>query len=289
MNWKNSQEEIDNKLQHELMQGKMPKHLAVIMDGNGRWATGKTFPRLKGHREGIESVRDMVKATSCLGIEYLTLYAFSIENWKRPEAEISGLMKLLETFLNKEIEDLHENNVRLNVIGKTSSLPGPIQQLLARCMERTKFNKGLTLTLALSYSGRWDITRAMQMMALDVRRGSLSPEDIGESTIAEYLTTKDMPEPDLMIRTSGEMRISNFLLWELAYSELYVSQVLWPDFRRQHLYEALSSYQCRERRFGKTSVQLRSEIEKDPESMPNINPEDESYFKKVVNAIRKNS
>jgi len=287
MNWKKSQNQQDDQQQQELVQnGKLPLHLAVIMDGNGRWATGKTFPRLNGHREGIESVRDMVKASSCLGIKYLTLYAFSIENWKRPEYEISGLMKLLETFLVREIDELHENNVRLNVIGKTSSLPGNIQQILSNCMEKTRDNEGLVLTLALSYSGRWDLTRAMQMMALDVRRGSLSPEDINEATVSEYLNTKELPDPDLMIRTSGELRISNFLLWELAYSEIYVSDVLWPDFRRDDLYDALRNYQCRERRFGMIPAQLKKT---DPDYQVEDIPEKESYFQKVFKAIRKDS
>lgn len=284
-NWINSQNEVDKLLQEEIRAaGPIPKHLAVIMDGNGRWATDKTIPRLNGHREGIESVRDIVKASSQLGVGYLTLYAFSIENWKRPEHEVGGLMKLLETFLTKEIDELHANGVKLGVIGKTSSLPGNIQQILASCMEKTKENEGLVLTLALSYSGRWDITRSMQLMALDVRRGSLSPEDINEETISSYLNTKDLPDPDLMIRTSGEMRISNFLLWELAYSELYVSDVLWPDFRRNDLYEALRSYQKRERRFGMTSKQLSSQkgAAKDVKSQDKL-------LQKVVNALRKNS
>lgn len=283
-NWINSQNEDDKLLQEEIRAaGPIPKHLAVIMDGNGRWATDKTIPRLNGHREGIESVRDIVKASSQLGVGYLTLYAFSIENWKRPEHEVGGLMKLLETFLTKEIDELHANGVKLGVIGKTSSLPGNIQQILASCMEKTKENEGLVLTLALSYSGRWDITRSMQLMALDVRRGSLSPEDINEETISSYLNTKDLPDPDLMIRTSGEMRISNFLLWELAYSELYVSDVLWPDFRRNDLYEALRSYQKRERRFGMTSKQLSSQKgAKDAKAQDKL-------LQKVVNALRKNS
>ena len=232
--------------------------------------------RINGHREGIESVRDIVKVSSQLGIEYLTLYAFSIENWKRPITEVGGLMKLLEHYLKAELDELHENNVRLKSIGKMSSLPKVVQKLLQNAQEKTKDNTGLTLTLALSYSGRWDIVRAVQMIALDVRSGKVSPEDISEETFSDYLQTKEFPDPDLLIRTSGEMRLSNFLLWEMAYGEIYIKDKFWPEFRREDLYEALYNFQNRERRFGKTSSQLQNE-----------NEETESYIKRVVNVFKK--
>lgn len=258
--WLEAQSADDKALQAELKQaGIMPRHLAVIMDGNGRWAVDRSLPRVAGHEEGIESVRDVVKASSQLGVDYLTLYAFSMENWKRPRQEVSVLMLLLEKYLRQEIRELHENGVRLQSIGKTNALPKTAQKLLRDGAELTKNNTGLTLTLALSYSGRWDIARAMQVMALDVRRGTLSPEDITEEKIASYLLTRGMPDPDLVIRTSGEMRLSNYLLWETAYSEIYITDALWPDFRRHDLYKALLDYFGRERRFGKTSAQVTSE------------------------------
>ncbi len=280
MDWIKEQKQDDKQIQAELLsQGKVPTHIAVIMDGNGRWAQSRGLPRIKGHEQGIESVRDIVKASSQLGIKYLTLYAFSIENWSRPVAEVSGLMKLLEVYLKKEIEELHENNVRLNMIGKMSSLPKSVQKLLMNGMELTKENEGLTLTLALSYSGRWDLVRSVQMIALDIRRGKVSPEDINEELFSSYLQTDDLPDPDFMIRTSGEMRLSNFLLWEMAYAEMYIVKKYWPEFRRNDLYEALFNYMNRERRFGRTSAQLSSGEENDSK---------DSYIKRVVNAIKKN-
>lgn len=277
MNW-NGEQTADDKSKQDIVleSGKLPKHIAVIMDGNGRWATERHYPRIAGHREGIESVRDIVKASSQLGIKYLTLYAFSIENWNRPGAEVTGLMKLLEHFLKSEINDLHENNVRVNSIGKLSSLPKVVQKLLVSASERTKDNTGLTLTLALSYSGRWDIVRAVQMIALDVRRGKISPEDISEESFSSYLQTNNLPSPDLMIRTSGEMRLSNFLLWEMAYSEFYITNKYWPEFRRDDLYEAIANFTQRERRFGKTSSQITNE-----NSSVKAN-----YIQRVVNAIK---
>jgi len=279
VNWIKQQSEDDKHIQSQLKSlGKLPKHLAVIMDGNGRWAVEKGLSRTEGHREGIESVRDIVKASSQMGIEYLTLYAFSIENWKRPASEVSVLMKLLEYFLKAELNDLHKNNVRVLTIGKTNSLPKTIQQLLFDSMEKTKDNTGLTLTLALSYSGRWDIVRAVQMIALDVRRGKVSPEDLSDELFSAYLQTNTLPDPDLLIRTSGEMRLSNFLLWELAYSEIYITDKFWPEFRRKELYEALFDYFKRERRFGKTSAQL---LDDDSQN-------EKSYLKRVYDAIKKN-
>lgn len=278
MTWIIQQLDDDKKIQSQLKNlGKLPKHIAVIMDGNGRWAIERNQSRTAGHREGIESVRDIVKASSLLGIKYLTLYAFSIENWKRPASEVSILMKLLEYFLKAELDELHKNNVRILTIGKISSLPKSIQELLYSAIEKTKENTGLTLTLALSYSGRWDIVRAVQMIALDVRRGKVSPEDLSDELFSSYLQTNEIPDPDLLIRTSGEMRLSNFLLWELAYSEIYITDKYWPEFRRKDLYEALYDYFKRERRFGQTSAQLSD----------NNSKESRSYIKRVYDAIKK--
>ena len=277
MNWLSEQSNEDKYKQACVTDsGKLPKHLAVIMDGNGRWAIERSLSRTAGHQEGIESVRDIVKASAQLGIQYLTLYAFSIENWKRPVSEVSILMKLLEHFLKAELDELHKNNVRIYTIGKINSLPKTVQNLLHKSMETTKDNTGLTLTLALSYSGRWDIVRAVQMLSLDVRRGKISPEDINEEMFSSYLQTNKIPDPDLLIRTSGEMRLSNYLLWELAYSEIYITDKFWPEFRRNDLYESLIDYMRRERRFGKTSAQVTGEI----------NTDSTSYFQRVLNAIK---
>jgi len=236
--------------------GRIPRHVGIIMDGNGRWAEERGRPRVDGHREGMESVRDVVKVSSQLGVKYLTLYAFSIENWKRPAMEVRFLMSLLETYLRREVDELHANNVRILTIGKTNALPRSVQRTLNEGIERTSGNTGLTLTLALSYGGRWDILRSVQLLALDVRRGKVSPEDLTEEVLSSYLQTSYMPDPDLVIRTSGEMRLSNFLLWESAYAEIYVTERLWPQFRRNDLYRALADYARRERRFGATSAQL---------------------------------
>ncbi len=257
MAWETEQSEQDKLLQRELIEsGTLPNHVAIIMDGNGRWAKERGLPRVAGHREGVDSVRDIVKACGQLHISFLTLYAFSTENWKRPHSEVMVLMNLLLHYLRSELEELNRNNVRLNAIGNLNSLPKPVQKQLYRSIEKLSGNTGLTLTLALSYSGRWDILRAVQTLALDVRRGKLSPEDITEELFRTYLTTESLPDPDLMIRTSGEMRLSNFLLWEMAYAEIRVAPVYWPDFRRQHLYDSLADYLQRERRFGRTSEQL---------------------------------
>lgn len=257
MAWENEQSEPDRKLQRELMDTDMlPNHIAIIMDGNGRWAKERSLPRVAGHREGVHSVRDIVRACGQMHIPYLTLYAFSTENWKRPRSEVTVLMNLLLHYLRSELDELGENDVRLNAIGNLNSLPKPVQKQLHMSIDRLSGNNGLTLTLALSYSGRWDILRGVQTLALDVRRGKLSPEDITEDLFRTYLTTESLPDPDLMIRTSGEMRLSNFLLWEMAYAEIHVAPVFWPDFRRPHLYDALADYLRRERRFGKTSEQL---------------------------------
>ncbi|GIV54362.1 MAG: isoprenyl transferase [Candidatus Kapaibacterium sp.] len=255
--WLRERTPEDIECQQVLRQlNRLPRHVAIIMDGNGRWAHARNLPRVAGHREGIESVRDIVKASAELGIGYLTLYAFSTENWRRPEAEVNALMRLLEYYLKAEVDELDRNNVRINAIGKVMALPKRVQRVLKRAIEQTANNTGLVLTLALSYSGRWDILRALQLIALDVRRGKLSPEDISEELFASYLSTGLLPEPDLLIRTSGELRISNFLLWEIAYTELYSTETLWPDFRRKEYYAALADYARRERRFGMTSDQL---------------------------------
>jgi len=257
LQWLRERTSEDIKCQHALIAlERLPRHVAIIMDGNGRWATARNLPRISGHREGIESVRDIVKASAELGIQYLTLYAFSTENWKRPEAEVHALMRLLEYYLRSELDELDRNNVRINAIGKIVALPKRVQHILLRAIERTATNTGLMLTLALSYSGRWDILHAVQMIALDVRRGKLSPEDISEELFRTYLSTSQIPEPDLLIRTSGELRVSNFLLWEIAYTEIYSTETLWPDFRRQDLYRALIEYARRERRFGMTAEQV---------------------------------
>ena len=281
--WQNNQEKQDIDKQSLLKShGILPKHIAIIMDGNGRWAIERNLPRAAGHQQGIESVRDIVKASSQLGIGYLTVYAFSMENWKRPHMEISILMSLLKQYLINEIDELDANNVRLCAIGKLNALPKPVQKILSKAIERTAKNTGLTLTLALSYSGRWDIIRAVQMIALDARRGNLSPEDINEELFSTYLLTSHMPEPDLLIRTSGEMRLSNYLLWESAYSEIYITNLLWPDFRRTDLYDALENYMNRERRYGMTSQQMNIENTKASQSQ-------DSYLQRILSTFSSKS
>ncbi len=257
MSWSDNQSADDREVQGTLIDtGALPRHVAIIMDGNGRWARERGLPRIDGHRNGVKSVRDIVQACGQLGIPYLTLYAFSTENWKRPRAEVMLLMNLLLQYLKSEIAELNDNNVRLNAIGQLNALPKPVQKQLHESMDALRDNDGLTLTLALSYSGRWDILRAVQTLALDVRSGKLSPEDMTDELFRTYLTTAMLPDPDLLIRTSGEMRLSNFLLWEMAYAEIVIADVFWPDFRRQQLYESLVNYLQRERRFGMTTEQL---------------------------------
>jgi undecaprenyl diphosphate synthase len=236
----------------------LPLHIAVIMDGNGRWAKKKGAMRIFGHRNAVQAVRDVTEGCGELGIKYLTLYAFSTENWGRPKEEIEGLMELLVNTLKQEIKTLMENQVKLITLGDTSHLPGDCQKNLAWAMDKTKDNSGLTLILALSYSGRWEITRAVKAIAKDVEAGKLKEGDISEKVVESYLQTSGIPDPELLIRTSGEMRISNFLLWQIAYTELYITPTLWPDFRKEHLFEAIWAYQQRERRFGKTSEQLNN-------------------------------
>ncbi|GGG31245.1 isoprenyl transferase [Pontibacter amylolyticus] len=234
----------------------LPRHIAVIMDGNGRWAKKRGGLRIFGHQSAITAVRETVEAAAEMGVEYLTLYAFSTENWSRPATEVSALMQLLVSTIRKETETLNKNNIRLQTIGNTESLPKACQKELFEAMEITKGNTRMTLVLALSYSGRWDIAQAMQRIVVEVGHGTIAPADINEGTIAQHLSTAGIPDPELLIRTSGEQRISNFLLWQLAYTELYITELLWPDFRKEHLYEAICAFQRRERRFGKTSEQL---------------------------------
>ena len=227
-----------------------PRHVAIIMDGNGRWARQHKLPRLAGHRAGIESVRAAVRACGELGVSYLTLYAFSTENWKRPRPEVVGLMQLLEHFLRAEVEELNANRVRLRVIGDVEYLPKPVQAELSNAMRATAKNKGLTLVLALNYSGRRELARAVERIAADLKSGRLKTVRDGSAEIARRLYAPDLPDPDLLIRTSGEQRVSNFMLWQIAYTELFVSPVLWPDFRKPHLLQALHEFTRRERRFG---------------------------------------
>lgn len=229
----------------------LPRHVAVIMDGNGRWAKRKGAARIFGHKNAVQAVKDVTEGCGELGIKYLTLYAFSTENWGRPKEEVDGLMELLVNTLKKEIHTLHENQVRLVTIGDIGHLPKECQENLREAIAATQQNSGLTLVLALSYSGRWEIMEAVKEIVKQTQAGKLSPQDLNEQLFAEFLKTKGIPDPELLIRTSGEMRISNFLLWQIAYTEIYITKTLWPDFRKEDLYEAICAYQKRERRFGK--------------------------------------
>jgi len=232
----------------------LPRHIAVIMDGNGRWARKRSLNRIKGHREGAESVRDIVRACREIGIEVLTLYAFSTENWRRPQKEVSALMKLLKDFLKSELAEMMENDIRMNGLGDIERFPEDVLKVLKKVMGETQQNRGMRLNLALSYGGREEIVKATQKIAAEVKAGQLQPEQITEDLFANYLYTRGMPEPDLLIRTSGEMRISNFLLWQIAYAEIFVTPTLWPDFRRKELVQILLDYEKRERRFGATGA-----------------------------------
>ena len=240
----------------------LPKHIAVIMDGNGRWAKKKGAMRVFGHQNAIKAVREATEGCAELGIKHLTLYAFSTENWNRPKKEVNALMQLLVGTIRKETETLNKNNIRLTTIGDTKQLPEVCQRELAEAIEITAKNTGMNLILALSYSGRWDIANATKLMALDIETGKLKSEDIDGQTIDKYLSTFGIPDPELLIRTSGEFRISNFYLWQLAYTEIYITDTLWPDFRKEHLHKAIADYQKRERRFGKTSEQVSKKTEK---------------------------
>ncbi|HID10443.1 MAG TPA: isoprenyl transferase [Candidatus Latescibacteria bacterium] len=244
----------DKQIQDRLKaKGNLPRHIAIIMDGNGRWARMRGLDRIEGHRAGRESVRDVVRACGELGIEVLTLYAFSVENWRRPRREVWALMRLLRDTLYEEVEELDRNNVRLIAIGRLDELPKTSREALFWAMKRTKDNTGLMLNLALNYGGRVEIVDAVRR----ILEGGYRPEDVDEAVFSAHLYTAGLPDPDLLIRTSGELRVSNFLLWQMAYTEIWVTDVLWPDFRRKHLYQAIEAYQRRERRFGMTSEQLR--------------------------------
>lgn len=235
---------------NELDMDNIPKHIAIIMDGNGRWAKERNLPRTMGHKAGIETIRDVVRECSKLGVNYLTLYAFSTENWKRPSDEVDALMKLLVEYLKNEFRELHSNNVVINSIGDISKLPLICQKELKDAYEKTKHNTGLVLNLALNYGGRDDITNAFKRIYQDIKFGKLSEQDISESTISNYLYTAGIPDPDIIIRPSGEQRLSNFLLWQCAYSEFWLSNINWPDFKIIHLHQAITDYQKRNRRFG---------------------------------------
>jgi undecaprenyl diphosphate synthase len=247
-----------NNLKEQINIDNLPSHIAIIMDGNGRWAKKQGKLRLFGHNNGVSSVRAVTEASAELGIKFLTLYAFSTENWNRPEDEVKGLMSLLIHTIEAETPTLNKNNVRLLSIGDNSRMPEDVRKRLQACIETTKNNTGLTLVLALSYSSRWEITKATQDIAKDIACGTIKTEEITEELISSYMCTKNIPDPELLIRTSGEYRISNFLLWQIAYSELYFTEVLWPDFQKEDLYKAIINYQSRERRFGKTSEQINS-------------------------------
>ena len=238
---------------------RLPEHIAIIMDGNGRWAKQKGAMRIFGHKSAITSVRETTESCAELGIKYLTLYAFSTENWRRPKEEVNALMELLVYTIRSEVKELNKNNIKLLTIGNTSSLPPACQRELHEAIEITKNNTRLSLVLALSYSGRWEIAEAARKMALDVEAGKLKAEEVSEQKFNSYLTTAAFPDPELLIRTSGELRISNFLLWQIAYTELYITDTLWPDFRKKDLYQAIIDYQKRERRFGKISEQVANQ------------------------------
>jgi len=246
-------------LREQINLQRLPRHIAIIMDGNGRWAKEKGQDRLYGHFHGVESVRNIVEGCAELGVEYLTLYAFSTENWDRPENEVTGLIELLVETIRKETETLNKNNIKLHVIGDVKMLPEYAQKELNESLQITSQNTGLNLVMALSYSSRWELVQAVKHIAEDVKAGKIDPATITQNTLQQYLVTSNLPDPELMIRTSGEYRISNFLLYQLAYAELYFTNVRWPDFRKENLYEAILDFQGRERRFGKTGDQVEKE------------------------------
>lgn len=247
--------QVDKKSQINLE--KLPQHIAIIMDGNGRWAKKHGRPRVFGHRNGVRAVRETTEAAAELGIEYLTLYAFSTENWNRPHTEVDALMRLLVETLHHEMSTLMKNNIRLQAIGDISKLPDSTYRTLLQGIEQTRNNTRMTLVLALNYSAKWEILEAVKELAEAIKKGTLQPEDLNEQIFSNALSTMGIPDPELLIRTSGETRLSNFLLWQAAYAELYFTPLFWPDFRKQHLYEAIVDFQNRERRFGKISEQLQ--------------------------------
>lgn len=242
----------------ELKKNYIPHHVAVIMDGNGRWAELHGNDRIFGHRQGVDAVRSVVEGAGEAGIEYLTLYAFSTENWDRPKEEVNALMSLLVNAIIQETKNLNEKNVKMLAIGDLASLPDDVQSKLDEAIQSTSSNTGLKLVLALSYSGRWELVEAVKKIVRETKSGELTENQITECLISNHLSTAGIPDPELLIRTSGEYRISNFLLWQIAYSEFYFTPLLWPDFRKENLFEAIADFQCRERRFGKTSEQIRS-------------------------------
>lgn len=245
-------------LRQQIDMSRLPKHIAVIMDGNGRWAKTQGKPRVFGHKNGVDAVREVTEICAEIGVQYLTLYAFSTENWSRPAAEVGALMALLVEAVRNELKTLNKNNIRLHAIGDLNKLPPASRKALMEGIEATKNNTRMTLVLALNYSSRWEIVQASRLIAEDVKLGKLDPASIDEEVFSSYLSTRDIPDPELLIRTSGEQRISNYLLWQIAYAELYFTEVFWPDFKKKNLLEAILDYQKRERRFGKTSEQLVS-------------------------------
>lgn len=248
----------DELLQEELKNsGVIPQHIAIIMDGNGRWAKQKGLPRVAGHKRGVDTVREIVEACAQIGVRYLTLYTFSTENWKRPKDEVSTLMRLLLRSLKDRVKELNKNDIRLTTIGDITKLPLEVQKQLQTDIERTKNNKKMVLNLALSYSGRWELLEAMKSISRSITNGKIKPEQLTEETISNHLTTNGIPDPELLIRTSGEFRVSNFLLWQIAYTEFVIMDILWPDFKREDLYNAILQFQKRERRFGKVSEQIK--------------------------------
>ncbi|MBP1722391.1 MAG: isoprenyl transferase [Deltaproteobacteria bacterium] len=244
---------------HRLLKEKLPHHLAIIMDGNGRWAEKRSLDRVEGHRQGAESVRTIVRASREIGVPYLTLFAFSSENWNRPRPEVDALMILLKHYLSSELQEMLDRQIRLLAVGELSRLPKEVQTTLSDAMKKTAHGTGMTLTLALSYGGRDDILQAIRRLMSHCQDRSLTPQEITEELFSKFLWTANLPDPDLLIRTSGEMRISNFLLWQLAYAEIFFTPTLWPDFSKEEFIQALLSYQNRERRFGLTSEQIRAE------------------------------
>ncbi len=260
-----------NKIEEVKSFGFIPQHIAIIMDGNGRWAKKNGLPRAAGHRKGIKTVREIVEACANLGVKYLTLYTFSTENWQRPKTEVSTLMRLIVKSLKNETDQLHKNNIRLTSIGNSEMLPKEVQEELEDAFEKTKMNTKMTLNLAISYSGRWELTDAVKKIAADVNNGIVKVKNISEDLVSNYLNTSEMPDPELLIRSGGDMRISNFLLWQIAYSEIFITDVLWPKFNTSNLIEAITEFQRRERRFGLVSEQITKDHNKigDNEKLPN--------------------
>lgn len=265
-----TQSQSDEKLQIALKNaGEIPTHIAIIMDGNGRWAKKRGLPRVAGHKRGVDTVKEITEVCAEIGVKYLTLYTFSTENWNRPKDEVSTLMRLLLKSIRDRVGELNDNNIKLTTIGDISSLPVEVQNELFDAIDKTKNNTKMTLNLALSYSGRWELLEAVKKISELAAKGKISANEINEKCIAEHLTTKNIPDPDLLIRTSGEFRVSNFLLWQIAYTEFYISDVLWPDFGRKDVYEAIKNFQKRERRFGKVSDQLKKN-DKGLKNVPNL-------------------